>query len=51
LIDVLDTALNNVLLPLLGIPTSEMRKRRSPQNRDVQSEMVVSLGGFIILRI
>ena len=42
-IDVLDTAWNSVLLPLLGMPTRAMRKRRSPRNSGVRSGMVTVL--------
>jgi len=45
--EVLDTALNKVLLPLLGIPTSAMRRRRLPRNKGVRSGMAVAVGaGF-----
>jgi hypothetical protein len=44
---VLDTALNSVLLPAFGMPTSAMRKRRSPRNRGVRSgtvDLVIAIG-------
>ncbi|MDH3407072.1 MAG: hypothetical protein OEM48_09175 [Gammaproteobacteria bacterium] len=47
-IEVLETALNSVLLPLLGMPTSAMRSRRSPRKSGVRSRIDASCVAFFI---